>query len=309
MAIIFLLTVFAVYFIETWLFIRWIRYKTSRQPKELPKTKRSYRIAKYALHLVAVVGIICMLYGYFIEPYRIEIKQIELMTPALKKSRLRLIQISDLHCDEKIRNESTLISQVNSLQPDIVVFTGDTINTPAALPTFKQTLFSIQAPLGKFAVRGNWDDWYWHNLNLFEGTGFEVLDNSYKEIAVGEEKIYLAGVSCNNSSKWRSVINKIPLDQFCIFLYHYPDLIEDIAGSGIDLYLAGHTHGGQVALPLYGAMITFSRFGKKYEAGKYIANKTILYVNRGIGMEGGNIPRVRFFARPEITVFNIIPKQ
>jgi predicted MPP superfamily phosphohydrolase len=65
----------------------------------------------------------------------------------------------------------------------------------------------------------------------------------------------------------------------------------------------------QIQLPFYGALVTLSKFGKKYEAGMYTVNETILYVNRGIGMEGGLAPRVRFLARPEITVFDIIPKE
>jgi hypothetical protein len=75
----------------------------------------------------------------------------------------------------------------------------------------------------------------------------------------------------------------------------------------VDLYCAGHTHGGQVALPLYGALITFSKYGKKYEAGLYREGETWLYVNRGIGMEGGSTPRVRFWAPPEVTVIEVSP--
>ena len=92
-----------------------------------------------------------------------------------------------------------------------------------------------------------------------------------------------------------------------MLLYHYPDMIEEAAGPKLDLYLCGHTHGGQVALPLYGAMITLARHGKKYESGRYTVGGTTLYVNRGIGMEGGRVPRVRFCARPEITVLDIVP--
>lgn len=88
-------------------------------------------------------------------------------------------------------------------------------------------------------------------------------------------------------------------------MYHSPDLVEDLPPNAVDLYVAGHTHGGQVALPFYGALVTLSRFGKKYEAGLYHVGDTTLYVNRGIGMEGGPAPRVRFCARPEITVFEI----
>jgi uncharacterized protein len=60
-------------------------------------------------------------------------------------------------------------------------------------------------------------------------------------------------------------------------------------------------------LPFYGALITYAKYGKRFESGLYRAGKTTLYINRGIGMEGGSTPRVRFFARPEITVFHVRP--
>ena len=79
-----------------------------------------------------------------------------------------------------------------------------------------------------------------------------------------------------------------------------------MARNNIDLYLAGHTHGGQVALPFYGALVTLAATGKKYESGLHQLGNTYIYTNRGIGMEGGRAPRVRFCARPEVTVFDIV---
>jgi predicted MPP superfamily phosphohydrolase len=83
-------------------------------------------------------------------------------------------------------------------------------------------------------------------------------------------------------------------------LYHTPDLIETASELGVDLYLAGHTHGGQVRLPWLGAIFTASRYGKRYEMGSYRVGRTQLYVSRGIGMEGLGTPRVRFLCPPEI---------
>jgi predicted MPP superfamily phosphohydrolase len=71
---------------------------------------------------------------------------------------------------------------------------------------------------------------------------------------------------------------------------------------------AGHIHGGQVALPFYGALVTLSRTGKTYESGLYRVGGTWLHVSRGLGMEGGHIPRVRFWARPEVTVIEAYPE-
>ena len=97
-------------------------------------------------------------------------------------------------------------------------------------------------------------------------------------------------------------------DAFTLFLYHTPDAILEAAETGrVDLYCAGHTHGGQVALPFYGALVTLSKFGKKYESGLHREGRTWLYVTRGIGMEGDPAPRVRYFARTEVTVIELAP--
>ena len=255
------------------------------------------------IHVLSVIGIVCFLYAYFVEPYWVDIRYIDVQTNKLNNTTFTLVQISDLHCDKKVRSEHKVVEIVNKINPDVIVFTGDALNSPEALLSFQNTLRELRADLGKFAVRGNWDVWYWNRLDLFKGTNFIELNKTFQAVEKNGEKITISGLAAG--SPWEGLVPSE--NQFNVFLYHYPDLIEDIAPLNVDLYLAGHTHGGQVALPFYGAIITLSKFGKKYEAGEYKFNNTILYVNRGIGMEGGLAPRIRFFARPEITVFKIEP--
>ncbi len=101
----------------------------------------------------------------------------------------------------------------------------------------------------------------------------------------------------------RTFQSRIPAGSPTVLLNHTPDLIEAAARQRLDLYVAGHTHGGQIRLPGYGALVTFSAYGKRYEAGYYRMAATNLYVSRGLGMEGsGNAPRVRFLCSPEIVV-------
>jgi predicted MPP superfamily phosphohydrolase len=73
----------------------------------------------------------------------------------------------------------------------------------------------------------------------------------------------------------------------------------------VDLYLCGHTHGGQVRLPIYGAIITSSSLGKRYEMGPYVEQDTTLYISRGIGLEGLSAPRMRLLCPPEIILFSL----
>lgn len=263
------------------------------------------------VHLLAVTGIFCFLYGYFIEPYRVEVKKIVVKTNKLSATSIRLVQISDTHCDKKPRNEKRLVETVNACKPDIIVFTGDTLNlnTASALPLFKETMKKLKANLGKLAVRGNVDVWYLPELDFFGDTGFEELDKKTVTLQKNGEEICVSGLSCECSRAFGELLESVPENRFSIFLYHYSDLVEDLGNLNVDLYLCGHTHGGQVVLPIYGALVTLSKFGKKYESGMYVVNDTILYVNRGIGTEGGIAPRVRFLARPEITIFDIQPKK
>jgi hypothetical protein len=82
-------------------------------------------------------------------------------------------------------------------------------------------------------------------------------------------------------------------------------LVVTASAKGVDLYLSGHTHGGQVRLPFYGAIITDSYDGKKYEMGEYTVGPTTLYVSRGIGMAGGFLPRIRLLCPPELVMLEL----
>jgi len=270
-------------------------------------TKLLRRKSVIALHIVATMGVLCFLYGYFIEPYRLQVNTFTIPTEKLSNAEFKIVQISDLHCDKKQRNEQKLVKLINHIEPDIIVFTGDSINSLDALPLFKKTLTTVKAKMDKLAVRGNIDIWYWSNLHLFEGTGFKVLDENSISFEKHGEKITISGLQCENESNLNKTLNDVSGEHFSIFLYHYPGLIESLENLNVDLYLCGHTHGGQIALPFYGALVTFARFGKKYEAGMYHVDDIDLYVNRGVGMDDGLAPRVRFLVRPEIALFNIKP--
>jgi uncharacterized protein len=259
---------------------------------------------------LAGIGLLCGAYGYFVEPYWLSVSHIKISSSKLPKGSrpVRIVHISDLHSDPKLRLEGRLPQAIAAERPDIIVFTGDSINSAAGLPVFRECLTELAKIAPMFVVKGNWDAWYWNRLDLFEGTGAHELNGDSAQVNVNGLPIWIAGVGVENERKMEQAIASIPPDAFKIFLYHYPDLIKEAARQKVDLYCAGHTHGGQVALPLYGALITFSKYGKQYEAGLYREDQTWLYVNRGIGMEGGAAPRVRFWARPEVTVIEVSPE-
>jgi predicted MPP superfamily phosphohydrolase len=96
-----------------------------------------------------------------------------------------------------------------------------------------------------------------------------------------------------------------PVNSAKILLYHSPELMPLVQQYPVDLYLCGHTHGGQVRIPGYGAILTSSSTGKQYEMGPYTEQNTTLYISRGIGLEGLSAPRMRLFCRPEIILFTL----
>jgi len=259
---------------------------------------------------LALFGFACFAYAYLIEPYWLSVRTIEIKSAKLPKDGkpIRVVHISDVHSDAKARLEEKLPVAIAEQKPDLIVFSGDSLNSPEGLPVFRKCLTEISKIAPTFVVRGNWDVWYWNNQDLFGETGAKQLNGTAERLEINGVPIWLAGAFVGDEKKISETLGEIPKNEFSILLFHYPDLIEEVSQAEIDLYCAGHTHGGQVAMPFYGALVTFSKFGKKYEGGTYQINRTWLNVNRGIGMEGGNVPRVRFWARPEITVIDIIPE-
>lgn len=294
----FVLAVFSVYALALYALIR----------KGIRRSQFS-RFEK-VLFAIAILGIVCISYGMLIEPYWPEVVHVRVTSNKISKASgqgVRLVHISDVHSDPEVRLEGRLPEMIRAEKPDAILFTGDSINSPEGLPNF-QKLFSKLAEIAPlFAVNGNWDTWYWSALKPLEIPKVIQLNCMGQELKVREHSIWISGVSVGDEECSERIIMQAPPKIFSIFLYHYPDLILEIAKTKkIDLYLAGHTHGGQVRLPFYGALITFSAFDKKYEAGLYREGATNLYVNRGIGMEGGRAPRFRFMARPEITVIDVV---
>ena len=305
--LLFLGAIISIYILSAGIVLRTVVSRMRRRPRSLTPLRRW---AERSILLVALSGVLCMAYGFFLEPYWPAVTRVRITSANLLPGSkpIRVAHISDLHSDSRPRLEELLPDIIAAEKPDLIVFTGDAINSPAALPVMQKCMTRLSAIAPTFAVRGNWDAWYWYRVNLFEGTGVEELNGTAREVKAGSSSVWVAGVAVESESRINEALESIPPGACTLFLFHYPDLILEMAERPVDLYCAGHTHGGQVALPFYGALITFSKFGKKYEAGLYRVNRTWMYVNRGIGMEGGSAPRVRFFARPEITVIEIHPE-
>ena len=268
---------------------------------------RGLRWTRRIVLSLAVLGVGCFAYAWQVEPYRLEITHTRVATAKLTRS-VRIVHISDVHSDPARRLEDRLPGVIAGEHPDVIVFTGDAINEPRGLDNFRTLMKQLAAIAPTYAVRGNWDVWYWSQLDLFGGTGVGELTDLAARAPLEGAEVWIAGVPVGDERKIPRVIATVPPSAVSVLLFHYPDEIEPASAAGADLYLAGHTHGGQVALPWYGALITYSRFDKRFESGRYQVGPTTLYVSRGVGMEGGPAPRIRFCARPEVSVIDLVPR-
>lgn len=266
------------------------------------------RLRRTVLALGAI-GLVCIAYAYLVEPYWLEVKHVRVKSRKLKPGAkpITIVQISDLHSESPARLEDRIANEIALVTPDLIVFTGDALNSPEGLPIFKRCISQLPKIAPTVVVKGNWDSWYWKDLDLFGGTGVKVVKDVPLSINLKGTDVWIGGADVGDEAKIPSLLKSVPPEALSVFLYHYPHMIV-LTGGHTDLFLCGHIHGGQVALPFYGALITLSPTGKAYESGLYQVKGTMLYVNRGIGMEGGHVPRFRFCARPEITVIEIEPE-
>ncbi|MFN2167709.1 MAG: metallophosphoesterase, partial [Anaerolineae bacterium] len=146
---------------------------------------------------------------------------------------------------------------------------------------------------------------------VLEAAGVIALEDRAVVLEAGNRRLWLLGLNCTrdlaaDGARLRALLAGVPPGEFRLLLYHTPDLMPQAAEAGVDLYLAGHTHGGQWRVPGLGAILTSSRFWKRYEAGHYRESGTDLYVSRGLGLEGFGAPRVRLFCPPEVVVVTLV---
>ncbi|MBX9671672.1 MAG: metallophosphoesterase [Candidatus Obscuribacterales bacterium] len=257
---------------------------------------------------MAAMGILCFLYAVFIEPFELETTWTIVRSPKLNDASapIRLVHISDIHSDPFVRVEEKLPLEIEKLKPDLIVFTGDACNSANSLPIFRRCISRIASIAPTFVVNGNHDSRRGRDLDLYGGTGATILACQTKTQVVKNVQLSVSGVGVDSETCMPEVLQVLPESNFNIFLYHYPSVAEMVSKYNVDLFCAGHVHGGQVRMPWYGAIVTRSETGKKYEFGLYSVEKMYLYVSRGIGMVGDFVPRVRFLCKPEIALLELV---
>ncbi len=270
-----------------------------------------------ALGAVVVVNLLAsgaLVWGALIEPHAIELSHLTLVAPGWPADAppLRVLQISDLHVERFGRREAQLLRMVREIAPDLILLTGDYINLsnvddPIAHADARRVLAALSAPYGVYAILGSPPPER-NSAALFPGLHIHLLRDARALVDLGEgRRLALLGLDCVydldiSREHLARLTAGLPARAYRVLLYHSPELIPDAPRFGINLYLCGHTHGGQIRVPFYGAMVTSSTLGKRYEMGHYIVGAMDVYVSRGIGLEGMGAPRLRFLCPPEITL-------
>jgi len=288
----------------TTLLARW--RGSRRQGKVSP---RSAAILFLAINLAFTV---VQVDAYVVEPLLVETTELSLPFDDLDPAAppVRVVHLTDTHIERSSFREASIIQKVNVLQPDIILLTGDYLNLsylsdPTSAAHFRQFIAQLEAPYGIYGVRGSVEPTLESMARLVEGTDVVWLEQEAVTVNVRGQPVTLVGVACSHrqeqdAARLAQAMENVPADAFTLLLYHSPDLIREAAEHQIDLYLGGHTHGGQLRLPFYGAIVTASMYGKRYEAGLFEESSTKMYISRGLGFEGAGMPRARFLCRPEI---------
>jgi len=230
----------------------------------------------------------------------------EVVIPGLppRLDGLRVAHLTDVHASGVVplRWVREVVEQVNALEPDLVVITGDLVTEDTSfIHGVAKELGQLQATHGRFAILGNHD--YWTH-----GAGVSAALDRYEvnhlrnasEVIGGPGGLRLLGIDDHwtGNDDLEAAMAGVAADEPKLMMMHSPDLVEVVSQADVHLAVAGHTHGGQVRLPGWGALILPSEQG--FEAGFYDVGDTRMYVNRGVGTLD---LKVRMFCRPEVATF------
>ena len=264
---------------------------------------RGFRIILASLLIMSPIA----LYVLVLEPNNLRVINITLYFPDLPEDAegLTIVHISDLHLHRIGHREKAVLRIIEENTPDIIALTGDFISRRRDKDECIEFLAKLEARLGLWAVQGNWEHYtQWRGDELrkdLQDLGITLLINEAEAVQVGNDTIWIAGTDDPSLGR-----DRIPesLDGtkggFVILLAHSPDVMNR-APDTVRLILSGHTHGGQVRIPLIGAPWA-KRMGGGYLSGIYRRNDTVLYVSNGVGM--AHLP-IRFLCPPDIVYITL----
>ena len=256
--------------------------------------------------------------GILLEPNHPRLVRVDIALKRLPEAweGLRIVQLSDFHYDEHFSAVPLrkAVDIVNGLRPDAVFLTGDFVTVPlfgrrssgiTAIGPCAEILSRLQAPLGLFAVLGNHDVRCGSAtvMQTLRANKIEVLRNHALPLEKDGGRIWLAGVDdvIEGKADLSDALLEVPREEPVILLAHEPDFADQVVNAPVDLQLSGHSHGGQIRLPLVGAPY-LPEMAQKYPMGLYRIGRLTLYTNVGLGTI--RVP-VRWNCPPEVTLLTL----
>lgn len=271
--------------------------------------KSKIRMFLFVLGSIVFSLLLLLFWAFFIEPNLLIVKNVEIEDSLL--AGIRIVYISDIHaCKDDGRRLLRIVKKINEQDPDVILLGGDYVviqifNNESMRPELiGEYLSGLRAKYGTFMVLGNHDA----NGNISKGfkeklkeSTIKVLDNSNVKLRIGDRDLWFVGLgdfSCGRCR--RQDIEKAfdGVEKPAIAFTHSPDVISMVPDF-VSLVLAGHTHGGQVALPFYGPLGRAGTISGKHIKGFYDVDGKRLFVSSGVGTSH---LKVRFFNIPEIVV-------
>jgi uncharacterized protein len=275
--------------------------------------------AASALFVVAIAAQAA--WGFTFGQRHVEVTTTRVPLPKLHSdlTGLRIVQISDLHIGNRLEEArlDAMIARTNATRPDVVVLTGDIFDfDPAHVDDGARRLAGLRARYGVYAILGNHDHYVGADRVAValarHAPGIRMLRDELVRLPVAEP-LYLAGVE-DPGGRWferglqvaaiDALADQRPADGPVVLLVHQPEMFHHAARRGFPLVLAGHTHGGQIALPVGRRNINLARVMTPLTRGAYRHADSVLYVNRGLGVGG---PAVRIHCSREIAVLELEP--
>jgi len=275
-----------------------------------------------ACYAAAAACVAARVYATHIEPRMLKVRRVRLRTSKLQLP-LRVVHLSDMETDAVRRQEPRVIELVQSLNPDLVIHTGDLLaprgdaTYESELPKMAAVWSRLKPPLGKFTIMGEVDEPIVEELERGAVGGLRLLNGDGLIIQTPAGQLNLFGLSFTQSFGCSTEQTKAAVEawfsaarpeDFTLLLGHRPDFILCAEHLPIDLCLAGHTHGGQVRVPFYGPISTQSKVPNELSMGYHQVGRTRLNVTAGVGFEhGGDVPAIRVNCPPELTVVDLLP--
>lgn len=265
----------------------------------------------YFTWLLLIIGIL-FIYARYLGTSNLVIKEYSIINEKIPLNfhGLKIVQFSDLHYGTTIKEEElkNVINKINELNPDIIFFTGDLIDNSYKISEDEEKLIAkelnkLKPNIGIYAVRGN------HDINdnfenIIKNTNIELLNNQNKLLYFDNSSTPIMLIALDDNLKGTQNIDNAfnfeDNDYYKILITHEPDDYDKLP-KNVNLFLAGHSHLGQVRLPFIGSIYNMEG-AKKYKEEKYEIDETNLFISGGLGTTK---IKYRFLDKPSINFFRL----